>query len=234
LSRTHDSADISCKSPPEGNRGAPTLSAAIGISVLAHAAAIGALLMLMLRPAPPLATPLDAIEVSVVPEEALARPRDLSGALPPDASADVSKSPLASLTRPDVMPMASSPDWSLGANLGRSFDVARRSESGSQTPAPALDGLAMELNCLAVRGSVPGPSERTRRGHPPCLSDDPFLRAPAVALVPADSSRPGESGADNDYRTFKSSRSVFSESPLPDGIPQANRAFETWIVRLFH
>jgi len=209
------------------------LAAAAGMSLLAHAAAIGVLLML--KPAlPPLATPLEVIEVSVVPEEVLAhRANNLSSALAPDSSADVSTVPVVSLTRPDGMPTASSPDWSFRVNFGRSFDVAPHSASRPRPPARAFHGLATELDCLAVRGSVLGPSERSRRGHPPCVSDDALRRPPATTLVPADSSRPGENGADNDYRTFKPSQSVFNESPLPDEVPQANRALEKWIVGLF-
>src|SRR5215472_11669140 len=147
-----------------------------------------------------------------------------------DSSADVSTVPVVSLTRPDCMPTASSPDWSFRVNFGRSFDVAPHSASRPRPPARAFHGLATELDCLAVRGSVLGPSERSRRGHPPCVSYDALRRPPATTLVPADSSRPGENGADNDYRTFKPSQSVFNESPLPDEVPQANRALEKWIV----
>lgn len=213
--------------------GTPMLSAVVGMSLLAHAAAIGVLLML--KPAPPLAAPLEVIEISVMPDEVLARPRanNPSGALPPHASADVSTAPPASLTRPDVIPTVSSPDWSFRVNLGRSFDVAHHAKSGSQTPAPAFDRLTAELDCLAVGGSVGGPSERTRRGHPPCLTDDPPLRASGVALVPADPSRQGESGHDNDYRTFKPIVSFYNDIPLPDAVAPANRALKKWIARLF-
>ena len=46
-----------------------TLSVAVGASVLAHTAAIAALLML--KPVPHLARSLEIIEISVVPEQAL-------------------------------------------------------------------------------------------------------------------------------------------------------------------
>jgi hypothetical protein len=194
--------------PGEGRRSAPTLSAAVGVSALAHTAAIVALLTF--KPVPPLAPALEVIEVSVV-LEAPASPRmnNLFG------SVDV----LVALMRPDIIP--TSPDWP----VGRPFDVAPA--FGWPPHAPAFDRLATELDCLAVS------SERSRRPHPPCISDDPPLRARAAALLPAYSSRASETGADNDYRTFKPSQSVFNENPLPDEIPQANRVFENWIVGLF-
>jgi len=51
-----------------------------------------------------------------------------------------------------------------------------------------------------------------------------------MTLLLTYASRPSETGADNDCRTFKPSQSVFYESPLPDQVPQANRAFENRII----
>lgn len=81
------------RSPADERRGAPTRSAAFAMSLLAHAAAMGALLML--KPTPPLATPPEVIEVTVVLEEALTSPQanNLSVAIPRDASVDAPVAP---------------------------------------------------------------------------------------------------------------------------------------------
>jgi hypothetical protein len=79
---------------------------------------------------------------------------------------------------------APSPDWFQGAKSGRSFDVAPPTAFALQMRVPAFDTLAAELDCLAVRGSAPGPLERSRHGHPLCSSDDSHLRAFAAALLP--------------------------------------------------
>src|SRR5215831_5831645 len=90
------------RGPADERRGAPIRSAAVGVSLLAHAVAIGTLLML--KPAPPLATPPEVIEVTVVLEEALAIPQanNLSVAIPRDALVYAPVAPLVSLTHPDV------------------------------------------------------------------------------------------------------------------------------------
>lgn len=218
------------RSPADERRGAPTRSAAFAMSLLAHAAAMGALLML--KPTPPLATPPEVIEVTVVLEEALTSPQanNLSVAIPRDASVDAPVAPLVSLMNPDVIPTASSSDWFQGVKSGWSVDVAGHPAFGPQTHVPAFDTLATMLDCLAVGGSTRGTSGRPRRAHPPCASDDPPFRAPAMTLLLTYASRPSETGADNDCRTFKPSQSVFYESPLPDQVPQANRAFENRII----
>jgi hypothetical protein len=216
----------------EESRGAHTLSVAVGVSLSAHAVAIGALLTL--KPVPPFAPTLEAIEISLVPEQTLATPRanNLSGTIPQHGSAGVSQMLLLSLTRLDVRSRASSPDWSRIANTGRSFDFPTRPQFAPHTHAPAFDTLAIVLDCLAVGGSKRQASGHSRGAQTPCASDDPSLPAPVMALLPTYASRPSETGAANDYRNFKPSRSVFNESPLPDEVPQANRAFENWIVRL--
>jgi hypothetical protein len=47
-----------------------------------------------------------------------------------------------------------------------------------------------------------------------------------------DASLASANSADSDYRTFKTIQPVFDESLLPQEIPPANRALESWIVRL--
>jgi hypothetical protein len=192
--------------PADESGGSPTRSAAAGMSLLAHAAAIGALLML--KPAPSLTTPPEAIEVTVVSEETLAstQANNLSGAIPRDALVDVPAAPLVSFMHPEVMPSASSQDWSDAANSWQPFHVASYPAFDLQTHV-AVDRLAAALDCLAVRGSALGPSERSRRGYPPCPSDDPPLRAPAAALLPAYALQQRESGTHgSDYRTFTCDR----------------------------
>jgi hypothetical protein len=198
---------------------------------LAHAVAIGALLEL--KPVPPFAPTLEVIEISLVPEQTLATlgANNLSGTIPQDGSSGVSQMLLLSLTRPDVMSRASSPDWSHIANMGRSFDLPTRPQFAPHTHAPAFDTRAIVLDCLAVGGSMRQASGHSRGAQMPCAGD-PSLPAPVIGRLPTYASRPSENGADNDYRNFKPSRSVFNESLLPDEVPQANRAFENWIVRL--
>jgi len=208
-----------------------TLSAAVGASILAHTAAIGALLMV--KPVPHLSPTLEIIEISLVPGHELgsARANNVLGEVPAESSVGVSV-PL-SLVRPDVTATASSPNWSRSVNMGRSFDVPNLPTFGRQTQTHNFDTLATMLDCLAVGDSTRGASRRPRRAHPPCASDDPTLRAPAMTVLPTYAPRPSEIGADSDYLTFKASQSVFYESPLPDQVQQANRAFENWILGLF-
>jgi hypothetical protein len=183
-------------------------SAAAGMSVLAHAAAICALLML--KPASPLDnTPPESIEVTLAPEETMASPQrdNLSGANRRDDPVDVRAAPLVSLMHPDVIPTASWPSWSNAANSWQPFQVTSHPPFDPQTHVAALDRLAAALDCLAVRGSAPGSSEHSRRGHPPCASDDPPLRAPAAAPLPAYALQQHDTGTyGSDYRTFTCDR----------------------------
>jgi hypothetical protein len=63
---------------------------------------------------------------------------------------------------------------------------------------------------------------------------DPQFRASTAALSLAYSSRLGERVTDHDYLNFKSSPTLFHDSPFPDEVPTANRSFESWIQPLLH
>jgi len=207
----------------EGDSRLP-LSAVVGVSVLAHMAAIGALVML--EPMPHSVPTVEMIEVSLVPQQALSSPRanNASGAIA-NASA---VAPLLSL---DATALGSPPNWSSSLNISRSFDMPGLPAFKQRTHTRAFDTLATMLDCLAVGGSTREASGSSRRTHPPCTSDDPLLRGPVMTLLPTYASQPGST--DNLYRTFKSSQSVFDESLFPDEVPPAIRALENWIIGLF-
>src|SRR5262249_10391181 len=107
------------KGATEQSRSMRTLYAAVGVSVLAKTAAIGALLIL--KPVPHLAPPLDAIEILIVPEQPAGGPYTDStfAANRADGWVDISPAPFLSLMQPNVTATPSSPDWS---TVGRSFD----------------------------------------------------------------------------------------------------------------
>lgn len=208
-----------------------TPSVAVGVSALAHIAAIGALLTL--KPVPHLAPTLEIIEISLVPEQALRSPRtnNLSGAIPGASTVDVSAVPHLSWTHPDVT--ASSVIWSRSVNTGYSFGAPTLPTFRPHTRALIFDTFATMLDCLAVAGSTHGASGRSRRAHPPCASDDPSIHAPMMTLLPMHPSQPGGTSTGIDYRTFPK-QSVFYESVFPDEVSPANRALEKWIAGLFY
>ena len=208
------------------------LSAAVSVSVVAHAVALGTLLMLkpVLHSAPPLAV----IEISLVPDQAPGRlhANNPSGAPPGETAAEVSVAPFLSLTRPAVTRKASSPDWSRSVDTARSFDMPSLPTFRPHTHALVFDTLATMLDCLAIGGSTHA-AGRSRHLHPPCGSDDPPVRAPVSTFSQTSTSQPNEIGTDSDYRTFRPLQPVFYESVLPTEVAPANRAFENWIAGMF-
>jgi len=198
------------------------LSAIVGASALAHAAALGALLM---SEPVPVFTPQEVIEISLVPERAA--PRAVAG----DPRADGSAA--APSGRPDVPASAASRDWLRGIGVGHAFAVPGPSSFGVHTPAPAFDTLAATHDCLATGRATGGGSGRARHPTWPCAWEDPPLRTFLTAQRPTDASRPNEVGADNDYRTFKTIQPLFDESLFPDKVPQANGALKGWFANLF-
>jgi len=222
----------SSTSPRSAKEESRALSAAVSVSVLAHAVALGTLLML--KPAQHLAPALQVIEISLVPDQApdSLQANSLSGAAPGDGSAHVSVVPFLSLTRPEITATASSPDWSPSVDTARSIDAPRPPAFRPHTHALAFDTLATMLDCLAVGGSTHA-AGRSRRVHPPCGADDPVLRAPVLTFSQTSTSQPNEIGTDSDYRTFRPLQPVFYESVLPSEVAPANRAFENWIAGIF-
>lgn len=208
-------------------------SAAIGVSALVHAAAIGGA-VLMLKSAPHLAPRFDlnVIEISIVPEFRSDGPHanaKLAG-IPAGGSADVLAEPFFSLAFPNVGMTPSLPDRARTSHL---FDALTLPMSRPHTYAHAFDTPMPVLDCLAVRDSARSAQGRSHRVHPPCTFDEAFLRAPVMPVLTTYPSQSREIGADNDYRTFKPIQPVFDESLLPDEIPPANRAMESWIAALF-
>jgi hypothetical protein len=191
--------------------------------------AIGALLML--KPAPPMAPPLETIEVWIEPEQALGRAyaNNMYARIPADGSADVSAAPPLSPTHPNVAGNASLPNWS---RMDLAFDVPAFWTFRPRTQALAFDILAGMLDCLAVGGSARGASGRSRRVHPPCTSEYPLFRVSVPTVVPTDESQSSETNADSDYRTFKPIQPDFLESLFPEGVP--NHALKNGILGLFH
>jgi hypothetical protein len=217
-------------------------SAAASLSLLAHAAAIGVLLVL--RPPPPFAAPVEEIEVSVMTEvspvsEGIAvRPRtnNLSDAVAGDKSAGTSATTLPSLTA-----MAAPPNRPGSLNAGRLFDPPDLSALKFHTPSLVPDMLGAMRDCPTVEDFAHGSSRRPRLARLPCMSAVLPLRIPGT--VPTNASEPDGSGvrAADDYRTFKPDRSVadetlrsvLDESPFPDKVPPANSALKRWIFGLF-
>jgi hypothetical protein len=212
-------------------------SLSVGVSALAHAAAIGALLTL--KPVPLLAPIREVIEVSLVLEQVPGgpRPNDLSGAISGDSPVDVSAVP--SLIRPDVTATAPSPNWPGSVNAGHLFDVPVLPTFKPQMQSLASDTLGTMLDCLVIEGSARGASRHARRARPPCVAAD--LPPRFAVTLPTNVPEPRESGvrADDDYRTFKPDRSLVHDDTLagllfPDNVPQANRALKKWFGGLFH
>jgi len=208
-------------------------SAAIGVSVLVHAAAVGGAVV-MLESAPHVAPrlDLDVIEISIVPEFRSGAPHanaKLAG-IPAEGSTDVLATPFLSLASPNVGVTPSSPDRARTSHL---FDALTLPMSRPHTYAHAFDTPITGLDCLAVKDSARSAQGRSRRVHPPCTFDDAFLRAPVMPVLTIYPSEPREIRADNDYRTFKPIQPLFDESLLPNEIPSANRAMESWIAALF-
>jgi len=207
-----------------GGRSAHTLSGAVGVSVLAHAVAIGALVTLWPTPFP--APDLDVIEVSIVteqpPSRAAANNKNIR--MPPDGPADIPAAPALTSTDPSAPGTASSPNWS---GMDHAFDVPARPAFRADTQALAPDALAGMLDCLGLGGSTRGASGRP--SHPPCPSNDPLLPAHVLTVLAADEWQPSEISAGDDYRNFKPIQPGFDESLFPDKVPPANRALEKWI-----
>jgi hypothetical protein len=201
------------------------LSATIGVSVLAHTAAIGVLLMH--NPVPYPAPPLDTIEISIEPEQPPTSPYAKNMfAGTPESSARVSGAPLQSPMDPKVAATGLTPDWP------RSFDMPDPSTFRPHTRGLAFDTLATMLDCLTPGRSGRGESKRSLPAHPRCPSEYPFLRAPVMRDLPMDASQPSVKNSDCDYRTFPTIQPLFDESLLHQEVPPANRAFKNWIGRL--
>jgi hypothetical protein len=149
--------------------------------------------------------------------------------IPVDGSADVLAPPPLSLTYPSVAVTASLTNWSRMDHL---FDLPALPRFRLPTHALVLDAFGGMLECFAVGGFARGAIVRSRRVHPPCTSD-PLFPASVPPVLPIYTSQPSEIRADNDYRTFRPSRSIFDQSLFPDEVPSANRALEKWIVGLF-
>src|SRR5215813_9112819 len=197
-------------------------SAAIGMALLAHAAAIGVLLTL--EPPQPFAAPPEVFEVSIEIEEG-PRANNLSGAARSDGSVAGSVTQLPSQSRPDVTATAAPPNWPV--NAGRLFDEPALSTSRFHAPSPVFDQLGAMLDCLAAEGSA----RRQHRPRPPCTFAGLPFRAPGTMFptnVPESNIRAGD-----DYRNFETIRPLFDESLLPDKVPPANRAFKQRIMGLF-
>ena len=93
---------------------ANTLSAAVGISVLVHTAALAAFLMQEVAPYSP--PRLEVVEVTLVPAQVLddARANSVSEAIPGDSSVEALTQSFLSLTHPDMAakaPSRASPGW---------------------------------------------------------------------------------------------------------------------------
>jgi hypothetical protein len=206
----------------EESRSALAPSAAIGMALLAHAAAIGALLMF--KPPQPFATPPEPFEVSILIEDD-PRPGIPPRTSPSDGSIGWSAMPLPGPNRPDVAATASPSSWPVDA--GRLFDVPGLSTSRFHAPSPVLDQLGAMLDCLAAEGSA----RRQHRPRPPCAFADVPFRAPGT-MFPTNV-RESNVRAGDDYRNFETIRPLFDESLFPDKVPPANRAFEKRIMGLF-
>jgi hypothetical protein len=203
-------------------RSIPLPSTPVGMALLAHAAAIGVLLML--KPPQPFVAPPEVFEVSIVVEDD-ARPNNLPRTTPNDGSIGGSAMPLPPPDRPDVNATAS--PWSWPAEAGPSFDVPGLSNSRSHGPSPVFDQLGAMLDCLAAEGSA----RRQHRQRPPCAFAGLPLRAPG-ATFPTAAPDPTVRAGD-DYRNFETIRPQFDEALLPDKPPPVNRAFENWFSGLF-
>jgi hypothetical protein len=214
--------------------------AAIGVSVLLHAAGIGALLSL--RPVPYPLTTLETIEIALVtaPAHAHAGANDgSSGAIKGDGLAGVAPAALSPAMPVTALP----PQWALGASAtlaaGLSVGTGTKHALGlptlrePQSPQTSVtDALGDAAACPAVSGST-----RTTARHAPCVSaqpDDPLGYAPTMTRFPVDAAQPGKVGRENDDWTFTQSPSVLGQSILlPDTAPPGNRALRKWVVGLF-
>lgn len=198
------------------------LSATVGVSILAHTAAVGVLLMH--NPVPYPAPPLDTIEISIVPEQPPTSPYAKNM-----FAGTASEALLQSSTSPKVAATGLTSDW---PRMDHSFDMPVPSTFRPHTRGLAFDTLAAMLDCLTPGGSRRGESKRLLPAHPPCPSEYPFLRAPVTRDLPMDASQPSVKNSDSDYRTFKTIQPLFDESLLHQEVPPANRAFKNWIGRL--
>src|SRR5262249_1896739 len=146
LWETLDAAEVDVKSQKSTQEESRARCAAVSVSVVAHAVALGTLLML--KPVLHLAPPLAVIEISLVPDQAPGRlhANNPSGAPPGETAAEVSVAPFLSLTRPAVTRKASSPVWSRSVDTARSFDMSSLPTFRPRTHALASDTLATTLD----------------------------------------------------------------------------------------
>jgi hypothetical protein len=208
------------------------LPIAVGVSVLVHAAGIGALILLRPVPYPPAA--LETIEIALVTERAHSKAgakEGSDGAIRSDGLAGVSPAALSPAT-----PVTALPQWSFGT--GRSLGVGTTHAFDlSILPGPQLPPQATVPDALGAAADCPTVNGSTAR-HAPCLSaqsDDPLGYAPTTTWFPINAPRPGKVGRENDDWTFTGSPSVLGQSILlPDTAPPANRALRSWVVGLFH
>ena len=167
---------------------------AVGVSVLVHAAGIGALILLRPVPYPPAA--LETIEIALVTERAHSKAgakEGSDGAIRSDGLAGVSPAALSPAT-----PVTALPQWSLGA--GRSLGVGTTHAFDlSILPGPQLPPQATVPDALGAAADCPTVNGSTAR-HAPCLSaqsDDPQY-APTTTWFPINAPRPGKVGREND------------------------------------
>ena len=205
------------------------LSATIGLSALAHAAALGVLLMH--HPVPHPAAPLDTIEISIEPEPPPPIPyaKNMLAGTAAESSAHAPEALLQPSMCPKVAPTGLTPDW---PRMVHSFDMPAPSTFQPHPHSLAFDTLATMLDCLTPGRARRWESERSLPAQPPCPSEYPSVRAPVMRDLPVDASQASVRNSDSDYRTFPTIQLLFDESLLHQEVPPANRAFEKWIGRL--
>jgi hypothetical protein len=205
-----------------------TRSVTVGLSALAHLAAIGVLLAFRPAPYPDPAPTFEAVEVSIVPDATPdGRPNEPSGNNPGASPGNVSTVPFPSLTRWDATATgqpSDRPDVPRGA-----FGLP--AQPTFKSPAPGLDMLGTMLDCQAVEGREA--SRRPLHPHPPCAYADLALRAPVTKFQTDVPGSTDGAWADEAHRTFKTIQPLFDESLFPEKVPQANRVLRQWITGLF-
>jgi hypothetical protein len=182
---------------------------AVGISALAHLAALG--LFLALRPEPypdPVPTVL-AVEVSIEVEPPSGSRPNASSAQTLEMPADVS-----SLIGPNVT--AAGPSSDRPASTRGMFNLPARPTFTSPAPSLGFDKLGAMLDCLTVEGLTRGASRNPLHPPPPCAYADLALRPP-VPKSPTDAfeSSGSELRTGADYRAFKTIQPLFDESLFP-------------------
>jgi hypothetical protein len=186
------------------------LSITVGVSALAHATAIAALLAL--KPAPLSAPTRETIEVLLVQEPVAGsrHPDEEPAAVSQGRPADVSATGLPWPIRPDAGATAPPPNWP--GNADHVFDLPARPTFKLDAQSLVIATLGTMLDCPVVEGSARAESGRPRHARAPCVPADLPLRV-AVPMLPTNASESGgsEVRADDDYRTFKANPWAFNE-----------------------